>query len=458
MFIQSSELAMRRSDNVNAEVNTTQKKTFEETLSANPHTLNWLMQKALHFTKHKNDAEDLANDTLIDVMCAWDSYDDTRPLSEWLFIIMRNRFLSNCRGKARRRFDAAIKNSTALENVAAQDPQTTEIVTVNDAKNQLPAELSEALYGPNTLVSTENADIFVTVYVLDKSHQEVAEAYGISRDGVVSILEGTMSLLRSNESVRSNSYARRLIQEKTSEVESKNSVQSEMKKRRDLLCPSSKEVENAIKYTRSELVKMFLSFFIRGTEEVMRRSIRAHYELMQAHRSDYRTSFNVFILNIHKVLRPRGIELHTKKMRTSCSSSEDDRLSLRARGGNIHILDELPADLPIKHARAKVIADTANHVQKPQHLIRILHTRYEGVWQNDAAVALGCSREELASIIEETDELLAEASMCIHLRHELMTMDATYPIMRIIDTPETRESLFGFTIKVARYRIESYNY
>ncbi|MGY3055702.1 RNA polymerase sigma factor (sigma-70 family) [Pedobacter sp. UYEF25] len=62
-----------------------------------------LTRNALKFTRDLEDADDLVQDTMVKAIRFYKSYEPGTNITGWLFVIMKNTFINNCRKEARKR-------------------------------------------------------------------------------------------------------------------------------------------------------------------------------------------------------------------------------------------------------------------------------------------------------------------------------------------------------------------
>lgn len=102
-----------------------------------------LTRNALKFTKDAEDANDLVQDTLVKAIRFYKNFEPETNLKGWLFVIMKNTFLNNCRSEARKRqfiTPAEEISSANLLYSANQNKATGSLIVadVNVALNKLP--------------------------------------------------------------------------------------------------------------------------------------------------------------------------------------------------------------------------------------------------------------------------------------------------------------------------------
>lgn len=155
-----------------------------------------LFATALKFTRANTaDAEDLVQNTYLRAYRKWHKFDG-RKVCAWMTVIMRNLFLNDYSSRARDPL-ATAQNDEVLATVSV-DPNE-EISTVTEAKSLLGDDLWGLLYGPNSSIPQQSADMFLDVYVFEMSYSDAAKKYMIPIGTVMSRLFRVSSKLKNNQ-------------------------------------------------------------------------------------------------------------------------------------------------------------------------------------------------------------------------------------------------------------------
>lgn len=85
-----------------------------------------LFATALRFSRNQRDAEDLVQETLLRAFAAWDRFEKGTNCRAWLFRILTNSFINECRRTTKERRWAAVGDGTisAARRRAALDPES----------------------------------------------------------------------------------------------------------------------------------------------------------------------------------------------------------------------------------------------------------------------------------------------------------------------------------------------
>ena len=102
-----------------------------------------LKQNALTFTKNLDEANDLVQDTLVKAIRFYKTYQAGTNFKGWLFVIMKNTFLNECRKEARKRtlFERDDEISSVKLLYSSEQNKCTGTLIMNDVKkilNSLP--------------------------------------------------------------------------------------------------------------------------------------------------------------------------------------------------------------------------------------------------------------------------------------------------------------------------------
>jgi len=147
-----------------------------------------LKHHALRLTKNDTDAEDLLSDTYMQALQNLNKFKAGSNLKAWLFTIMRNIFINNCRraGLAQKVYDSPhLQQDIMPRHPSTKDPNS---FTADDFQD----EVLEALQG----VSSKLIPPFMLVHMADYSYQEAATELGIPPGTVMSRIHRTRKALK----------------------------------------------------------------------------------------------------------------------------------------------------------------------------------------------------------------------------------------------------------------------
>jgi RNA polymerase sigma-70 factor (ECF subfamily) len=98
--------------------------------------LDWLYPLALRFTTDPSRAEDLVQDTVLKALRSWERFQPGSNIRGWLFMILRNTFISNSRRRRREPIpmDLAAERPATIRAVDDDDPEERSFARIVDAK------------------------------------------------------------------------------------------------------------------------------------------------------------------------------------------------------------------------------------------------------------------------------------------------------------------------------------
>ncbi len=120
-----------------------------------------------HFMGHRGDAEDVTQETFLQLFRKLDRYDPAQSLKAWLLTMARNLAISHHRRQTPAPLDPAVIGELVRDVVSGPEAEVLsrdEVRTVQEALHQLPDEFREVL---------------VMRYLLDMPLQKVAETLNI---------------------------------------------------------------------------------------------------------------------------------------------------------------------------------------------------------------------------------------------------------------------------------------
>ncbi len=162
--------------------------------SAIPHT-DSLLRTALRMTRNPADAEDLVQDTFLKAYRFFDRFERGTNMRAWLFKIMTNLFINNCRGRSRRPGETSIDEMTEFSLYG-------KLVEKDQREGTDPQkELFDKLYSDEVQKALDRLPeefriVVLLNFVEDFAYQEIAEILGIELGTVKSRLHRGRRMLQ----------------------------------------------------------------------------------------------------------------------------------------------------------------------------------------------------------------------------------------------------------------------